>query len=86
MAEDREQRPLSPTELGLRFGLPIAGLGEIANMGEAGAGAGGLPLAAGLPSDDLPLDDDLQAVPGQSGAEGLADLPQAQPEDPFDGP
>ncbi|MFZ5824443.1 MAG: hypothetical protein ACOY94_08955 [Bacillota bacterium] len=81
MAEDREKAPVSPTELGLRFALPIAGLGEVANMGEAGAEAAALPLAAGLA-----LDDGLQAVPGQSGAEGLADLPQAREDDPFDGP
>lgn len=125
MPEDKEQTPLSPTELGLRFGLPVAGLGEIANLGEAGAGAGSFPLAAGLgayeggveagngpggvmpgdsllaeregtpfevgfqsvlPPAGLPLDDGLQAAPGQSGAEGLADLPRAHAEDPFDGP
>ncbi|MFZ5816662.1 MAG: hypothetical protein ACOY93_15435 [Bacillota bacterium] len=83
MAEDRRRAPESPTELGLRFGLPVAGLGEIANLGEIGAGAGGLPLADGL-----------QAAPGQSGAEGLAELPREsgtrlgndRVEDPYDGP
>lgn len=83
MAEDRRE-PESPTELGLRFGLPVAGLGEMANLGEAGAVAGALPLmmqpgspiaadfrAGGRPQG-LPLDDGLQTVPGQSGGEGLA--------------
>jgi|GEM_PF-6716963 len=66
MKHEPEQEPVSPTELGLRFGLPVAGLAEIANAGEVGAGAGGLPLSDGL-----------QAAPGQSGAEGLAGLQEA---------
>ncbi len=79
MSREPERAPESPTALGIRFGLPIAGLSEITNAGEVGAGAGGLPLADGL-----------QAVPGQSGAEALANLHEIagnqREDDPADGP
>jgi hypothetical protein len=49
MIEDRD-RVESPTELGLRFGLPIAGLGEIAT---GSAAVGTMDPGGVLPGDSL---------------------------------
>lgn len=73
MTEGEKRPPESPTEMAILFGLPAVGLGEMSGLGESGARNGLLPEA-------------LEVIPGQSGAEGLAELPNAREEDPADGP
>ncbi|HYG57370.1 MAG TPA: hypothetical protein VD902_04825 [Symbiobacteriaceae bacterium] len=74
MAHDREQSPVSPTALGLGTGMPVPGLADVRGTLEEALvfppeGRGGAPQSRA----------ELDVIPGQSGAEGLADLPRTRP-------
>lgn len=74
--EERNPLPESPTAIAQATGLGAPGLDDV---------RGTLEEALVVPPAPR-RDDDLKIVPGQSGAEALADLPNAGPEDPWDGP
>jgi hypothetical protein len=79
MVDDpRWQPPASPTALGMETGMAVPGLEDV---------RGTLEEALIFPPEDLEGPDDaLDTVPGQSGTEGAGALPNARPEDPWDGP
>ncbi len=72
MAEDRKNQPESPTAIAMATGLGVPGL--VGMEGTLGEAAGFRPAQF------------LDVVPGQSGAEGAAELPHAGANDPWDGP
>lgn len=91
MQDERNQPPESPTAIAMQTGMGAPGfevrgpLEEALMTAQAEAdgsvdswGAGRRPAATGAAG--------LDVVPGQSGAEALADLPNARAEDPWDGP
>lgn len=67
-----EPAPESPTAIAMQTGMDAPGLGEV---------RGTLEEALVVPPTA-----NLDVIPGQSGAEGLADLPNARENDPNDGP
>lgn len=87
MERDDLLEPASPTEIGMATGLGVPGLTEVRGPEEEGPLTGPLREA-----EEGPAPTDRQRrrtpdlVPGQSGAEGMADLPNAGPDDPRDGP
>lgn len=89
MERDDLLEPASPTEIGLATGLGVPGLTEVRGPQEEGPLSGPLNEAAEGPGPgprDARRRRTPDLVPGQSGAEGLADLPNAGPDDPRDGP
>lgn len=72
MEEKDKELPASPTAISLATGMAAPGLDDV---------RGTLEEALVMPPGPL-----TETVPGQSGAEGLAELPNARPEDPWDGP
>jgi hypothetical protein len=99
MPENQNPPPESPTAIGMQTGMCVPGLdltdirgtleealvtppGRIADRYPSGnpdgvSAAGGAVGRAGA---------DLDVVPGQSGAEGMAALPHSDDADPWDGP
>jgi hypothetical protein len=70
---ERDPAPASPTEIAIQTGIDTPGLDQVRGTLEE----------ALLVS---PRQADLEIRPGQSGAEGLAALPNAHEADPWDGP
>lgn len=72
MTDKKEALPESPTAIAMATGLGVPGV--IGMEGTLGEAAGFRPAQF------------LDVVPGQSGAEGAAELPHSGPDDPWDGP
>ena len=72
MIVDREQvrPPESPTAIGMQTGMCVPGLEDV---------RGTLEEALVFPPTASRTDDDLDIVPGQSGAEALGALPEVEP-------
>ncbi len=68
--------PLSPAEIALYTGMDAPGL----------AAGVGRRAGATLPDRTDDLVSQVEVVPGQSGGEGIDELPNAGPDDPHDGP
>ena len=92
MTERQNRPPESPTEIAMQTGMEDAGWANVRGTLEEAlifppgriGGEGRTGALHGTPNAAAP--DELDVIPGQSGAEGLADLPGAGPDDPRDGP
>ncbi len=78
-------RPESPTATAQETGMDAPGLNEVRGTLEEALATSSAD-GEGIRRVENPMDDALDHIPGQSGSEGLADLPNARPEDPWDGP
>lgn len=82
---ENERIPESPTAIGMATGMDVPGLDDVRGTLEEALVLPPTEVANRTPAGGI-AEDDLDVVPGQSGAEALADLPNAGADDPWDGP
>ncbi|HLN61692.1 MAG TPA: hypothetical protein VK464_09085 [Symbiobacteriaceae bacterium] len=83
MPEQNEQAPDSPTAIAMATGMGVPGIDLTDVRGTLEEALVFPPTRATARADAA---ESLEVVPGQSGAEGLAELPHSGAGDPWDGP
>ena len=83
MPQENEQAPESPTAISMATGMGVPGL-DLTDVRGTLEEALVFPPARAAGRGGAA--ESLDVVPGQSGAEGLAELPHSGADDPWDGP
>lgn len=74
MERYEERLPESPTAIGMQTGMQVPGLEDVRGTLEEA-----LVLGPNATASTHTPADELDVIPGQSGAEGLAELPDTEP-------
>lgn len=83
MPQQNQQAPESPTAISMATGMCVPGIDLTDVRGTLEEALVFPPVPAAGRGDAA---ESLEVVPGQSGAEGLAELPHSGADDPWDGP